>query len=66
LSDADADDSYEESIDDSDDDSVDDAEDFDDDEDEEDDNDAVGGPSMPDWATGTDDDDTPVRPWEVG
>jgi cell division initiation protein len=64
LSDADADDSYEESIDDSDDDSVDDAEDFDDDD--EDDNDAVGGPSMPDWATGTDDDETPVRPWEVG
>ena len=66
LSDAE-DDSYEESVDDSYDDSADDGEGFDDDEDSEDDDDvAVGGVSVPDWATGTDDDDTPVRPWEVG
>ncbi|MEX1004021.1 MAG: DivIVA domain-containing protein [Acidimicrobiia bacterium] len=65
LADADdEDDSYEESVDDSYDDSADDGEDFDDDDDEEDDV-AVGGAVMPDWATGTDD-DTPVRPWEVG
>ena len=71
------DESYEESVDDSYDDSVEDddeddgEDDFeDDDEDDEDDEaeDAVvgGGAVVPDWASGTDDDDTPVRPWEVG
>jgi cell division initiation protein len=70
LSDSDDDDdSYDESVDDSYEESVEDDEDFDDDEDDDEDENAdavVGGSVMPDWATGTDDEETPVRPWEVG
>ena len=63
----DADDSYEESVDESYDDSSDDDEDYEQDSDDEEDDDlVVGGASVPDWASGTEDDDTPVRPWEVG
>lgn len=62
----DEDDSYPESVDDSYDDSADD-DGLDDDDAAEDTGEvAVGGAAVPDWATGTDDDETPVRPWEVG
>ena len=73
------DDDWDESIDDSQDESFEDDADIDDDDDEAEDDDedddenedegegvGVGGARVPDWATGTDDDDTPVRPWEVG